>query len=103
MGLIGVLQERQRITNEPIFLLAPSKIDLWLKLYNRKFERIETNYTLIPNHCLNFNARKIAHNSYDELKKKLRLDDVYTVEVYHCPFSFAVAWTLKNGKKIVYR
>ncbi|KAK0096883.1 hypothetical protein PV326_004049 [Microctonus aethiopoides] len=102
LGLIGVLQERQRITNEPIFLLAPSQIDLWLKLYNRKFERIETNYTLIPNHCLNFNARKIAHNSYDELKEKLRLNDVYTVEVYHCPFSFAVAWTLKNGKKIVY-
>ncbi|KAK0175588.1 hypothetical protein PV327_009328 [Microctonus hyperodae] len=102
LGLLGVLQERQRITNEPIFLLAPNKIEFWLRLYNKKFERIATNYILVPNHCLNYNSRKIANFAYNELKKKLRLNDVYTIEVYHCPFAFAVAWTLKNGKKIVY-
>ncbi|KAF7990329.1 hypothetical protein HCN44_000134 [Aphidius gifuensis] len=102
LGLLGILQERQRLTQEPVYLFAPKQIEPWLKFYHHKFEKIKLTYNLIPNQSLILGFKTIAQSTDDEIQKNLKIKDISTVEVEHCIHAFGVAFTLQDGQKIVY-
>lgn len=102
LGLIGVLQERQRITEQPVFLFAPKQINTWLQFYHRKIETIRDTFILVPNQCLLMNLRQMQPDVDDEINKVLRIQDISTVEVNHCLHAFGLSLVLENGRKIVY-
>ncbi|XP_063972569.1 ribonuclease Z, mitochondrial [Diachasmimorpha longicaudata] len=102
LGVISILQRRQRITNDPLFLFAPKQIHSWLQIYDLKFEEISQSFNLIPNQNLVINLRKISDDIQKNLQEKLKIQEISTVEVNHCLHSFGVALTLESGEKIVY-
>lgn len=103
LGLLSILQERRKLIDTPVFLLAPKQIESWLRLYHRKFEKIDSCYILVPLQGLLLDAPRITADAENEMKKSIRISDVNTAEVRHCLHSFAVAFTLQSGQKIVYR
>lgn len=97
------MQERSRITKDPVYLIAPDKIHVWLKFYETRYEPVEKLYTLTPNNKLSFNQHELNSDTERELYEALNVKDISTVPVNHCAFSYGVALTLTNGQKIVYR
>ncbi|XP_008548649.2 ribonuclease Z, mitochondrial isoform X2 [Microplitis demolitor] len=102
LGLLGIIQKRKVVTDEPIFLLAPKQIESWIRLYHKKFERFEDTIIFVPNQGLLLNLERPSLEAIEELNRKLKLKCINTVGVLHCLHSFGIALTLENGKKIVY-
>ncbi|KAF7995998.1 hypothetical protein HCN44_009036 [Aphidius gifuensis] len=102
LGLLGILQERQRVTELPVYLFAPKQIESWLQFYDRKIENIKNTFNLVPNQCLIMNLRQMKPDVDDEINKILKIKDINTVEVNHCLHAFGLSLVLENGKKIVY-
>ncbi|XP_004523600.1 ribonuclease Z, mitochondrial [Ceratitis capitata] len=98
IGLIGLLNERQRLlqhseipllSEEKVLLLAPVQIQPWLNFYNERIERIEQTYTLVGN------AEMLDEPMYlQEARADIGIDAVSTCLVRHCPHSFGVSLTL---------
>jgi len=103
MGLIGLLKERQKITQDPLYLFAPGYIASWLQTYHTCFESILHRITLISNSELFKDIHNPELYKYSSMYKALNVRSVKTVYVKHCPYSYGVSVTLRNGKKIVYR
>lgn len=103
LGLLGILQERQHVTENPIYLFAPKQIEYWLQFYHRKFEKIKGTFNLVPNQCLIMNCRKMRVDVDDEINEALKIKNISTVEVNHCNHAFGLAVVLDDGQKIVYR
>ncbi|XP_015127939.1 ribonuclease Z, mitochondrial isoform X2 [Diachasma alloeum] len=102
LGLLSILQQRQCITKDPVFLFAPREIYSWLQIYHLKFEHINQLFNLIPNQNLIINSQKIGDDIQEKLKVTLKIQQINTVEVNHCLHSFGVSLILTSGKKIVY-
>ncbi|XP_067209587.1 ribonuclease Z, mitochondrial isoform X3 [Linepithema humile] len=102
IGLIGLLKERGAVTQDSLYLFAPSHIAAWLQLYHKRFEPILHRMTLISNSELFMNIHNPNDLKYLDMYKTLNVQAVRTVYVKHCPYSYGVSVTLHNGKKIVY-
>lgn len=102
LGLLSVLQERQRITSDPVFLFAPKQIYSWLQTYHMKFEKVSDCFKLIPSQNLIVNSQKLSEEISREFRRVLKIEEISTVEVNHCLHSFGVSFKLENGLKIVY-
>lgn len=103
IGLIGLLKEREKITQDPLYLFAPPYIAAWLQLYHVRFESILHQMTLIPNNEFFMDTHEPAEYKYKNMYKTLNVQAVRTTYVKHCPHSYGISVTLHNGKKIVYR
>ncbi|XP_036147480.1 ribonuclease Z, mitochondrial isoform X2 [Monomorium pharaonis] len=102
MGLIGLLKERRKITEDPLYIFAPGQLYPWLQMYNECFEPILHQITLIPNNEFSMNTHNPMEYKYKSMYNTLNVQVMRTVYVNHCPNSYGVALTLHNGKKIVY-
>lgn len=104
IGLIGVLQARAAAfanapeKNAPLLLLAPGQIVTWLTMYDRQFEKIAAEFTLIPNQNL---MDPKEPGLTPAALANIGLDSVLTCLVPHCPNAFGVAITAA-GHKITY-
>lgn len=103
IGLIGLLKERGKVTQEPLYLFAPGYIAAWLHMYHKRFEPILHQMTLISNSEFFMNAHNPELSQFRSMYNALNVKAVRTVYVKHCPYSYGVSVTLHNGKKIVYR
>lgn len=101
LGLIGLLLQRKKITNQKLYLLSPRNMMPWLNFYNDRFESIVHQYILMDNNNLYLNYHKSTTLELD-LYNKLDIKEINTIHVPHCKFSFGIAIILKNDKKIVY-
>lgn len=102
IGLVGLLKEREKITQDPLYLFAPQYIAAWLQLYHRRFESILHQMTLISNNEFFMNIHNPAEPKYKDMYQSLNVQAVRTTYVKHCPHSYGISVTLHNGKKIVY-
>ncbi|CAL1689320.1 unnamed protein product [Lasius platythorax] len=102
IGLIGLLKEREKVTQDPLYLFAPPYIAAWLQLYHVRFEPILHQMTLIPNNEFFMDTHEPAEYKYRNMYKTLNVQAVRTTYVKHCPHSYGISVTLHNGKKIVY-
>ncbi|XP_076637968.1 ribonuclease Z [Colletes latitarsis] len=102
IGLIGLLQARGKYTNDKIYLIAPGQIMRWLNLYNNQFEPISQFYKLVDNYDLYLNTHKLSLVYETTMYDTLNIQEINTVYVKHCKFSYGVAVILKDGRKIVY-
>lgn len=103
IGLIGLLKERRKVTQNPLYLFTPGNLGLWLQMYNKRFESILHQITLISNSEFFMNIHDPELYKFREMYNTLNVQAVRTVYVKHCPYSYGVSVTLNNGKKIVYR
>lgn len=103
IGLISLLKERQKITQDPLYLFTPGYIASWLQTYHRRFESILHQITMISNNELFMDIHNPELYKYNDMYNVLNVQSVKTVYVKHCPYSYGVSVTLHNGKKIVYR
>ncbi|KYN43501.1 Ribonuclease Z, mitochondrial [Trachymyrmex septentrionalis] len=102
IGLIGLLKERRKVTEDPLYLLAPGHINVWLHMYHTRFEPILHRITLIKNNEFCMDSHDPELYKYRNIYNTLNVQAVRTVYVEHCPYSYGVSVTLHNGKKIVY-
>jgi len=103
IGLIGLLKERGKVTEDPLYLFAPGHIAPWLQMYHKYFESILHRITLVPNKEFFMEMHDPKLYKYRNMYNTLNVQAVKTVYVKHCPYSFGVSITLRDGKKIVYR
>lgn len=103
IGLIGFLKERKKVTQDPLYLFAPTYIAMWLRLYHMRFEPILHQMTLIPNNEFFMDVHEPTEHKYKSMYKTLNVQALKTTYVKHCAHSFGISVTLNNGKKIVYR
>ncbi|XP_074040729.1 ribonuclease Z isoform X2 [Leptinotarsa decemlineata] len=108
IGLIGLLQGRRRaienigLDKGPAYLFAPNQIMAWLSFYNKCFETINAEFKLVPNGELMFNNPIYPENSKMVIMNQLKMSDIETCLVRHCPNAFGVAFTTENGIKLTY-
>ncbi|XP_014470269.1 PREDICTED: ribonuclease Z, mitochondrial [Dinoponera quadriceps] len=102
IGLIGLMKQRRKVTQDPLYLLAPAHIVAWLQMYHKRFEPILHQITLISNNEFFMDVHRLADRKYNNMYKTLNVRAVRTVYVKHCPYSYGVSIELNNGKKIVY-
>ncbi|XP_043476236.1 ribonuclease Z, mitochondrial isoform X3 [Leptopilina heterotoma] len=102
LGLIGILQERSRSNQEPVYLLAPERIRSWLYFFDLRYQNISQLYTLIPLSKLLMSEHQIPLETEKRIYESLNVKEISTVNVDHCAFSYGVSFTLANDKKIVY-
>ncbi|XP_011865052.1 PREDICTED: ribonuclease Z, mitochondrial [Vollenhovia emeryi] len=102
IGLIGLLRERKKVTDDPLYLFAPGAISTWLQMYHKRFESILHRITLISNSEFFMDIHISDHFKYRNMYEMLNVQAVKTVYVKHCPYSYGVSVTLHNGQKIVY-
>ncbi|XP_037872665.1 ribonuclease Z, mitochondrial isoform X2 [Bombyx mori] len=106
IGLIGLLQARREAfeessaTPEAAYLLAPGQIVSWLSVYNQQFERIQNDYTLIPNQSLLYDSSTEEMTS--AILARIGVQAIKTCLVSHCPNAFGVAIDLDGTHKITY-
>lgn len=85
LGLLGVLLARRRALHQtgiaapPITLIAPRQLDVWLRLYDRRFERVCAEYKLLP-------CDMMVGEMGEEVWPGLH---VRTTAVVHCPHAWA--------------
>lgn len=103
IGLIGLLRERGKSTQDPLYLFAPAHIAAWLQMYHKRFEPILHRMSLISNSELFMDVHNPLEYKYQNMYKTLNLQAIKTVYVKHCPYSYGVSIELNNGNKIVYR
>lgn len=97
IGLIGLLNERQRLlqqadvplTEQRVLLFAPIQMQPWLNFYNARIENIAQAYTLIGNAEM-LEKPMVLH----ETRADLGIDAIATCLVRHCPHSFGVSLKL---------
>lgn len=98
IGLIKILEQRRRVTSEPIPLLLPPNIDMLLKYHNENFLDISDSYEIFPTKLLSLetNNYDLRRASAEIIKRDLfqRLNnflcDLRIVPVQHCVNSCAV-------------
>lgn len=103
IGLIKLLEQRRRVTSEPISLLLPPNIDILLKYHNENFLDLSDSYEIFPTKLLSDHANKTSARlaSAEIIKKDLfkRLNnflcDLKIVPVQHCVNSCAVVMQFK--------
>lgn len=103
LGLIGILQERSRSNQEPVYLLAPERIRSWLHFFDLRYQSISQLYTLIPLSKLLMSEHQIPVETEKKVYESLNVKEISTVNVDHCAYSYGVSLTLANDQKIVYR
>jgi len=99
IGLIGLLKERGKVTEDPLYLFAPGQ----LQMYHKCFESILHRITLVRNSEFFMEMHDPKLYKYRNMYNTLNVQAVRTVYVKHCPYSYGVSITLHDGKKIVYR
>lgn len=109
IGLISLLRERKRYTNEQIALLAPPNIEILLNYHNREFDDISDTYELYSTKRLMTKPTGepdlLQANSIKEYKldlyKRLNsfLNEITIVPVQHCINSCAVVMKFVIGHK----
>ncbi|XP_014205662.1 ribonuclease Z, mitochondrial-like [Copidosoma floridanum] len=102
LGLIGILEEKKMVTNNPIFLIMPQQLMPFVHYYSTRCNKILDNCELVCNSDI-----LLDHSSLTPTKLKLVLDalnlsEISTALVVHCPFAYAIALTLTDGRKICY-
>ncbi|XP_017892502.1 ribonuclease Z, mitochondrial isoform X2 [Ceratina calcarata] len=102
LGLIGLLLRRKRVTNDTLHLLIPKSMISWLNFYNDQFESINQQYTIVSNSDLYLNHHQLPVTIESVLYNALNVKEINTIYVMHCKYSFGIAITLNDGKKIVY-
>ncbi|OXU19872.1 hypothetical protein TSAR_013862 [Trichomalopsis sarcophagae] len=102
LGLVGILQQRKRLTDEPLFLLAPRQISWYLNYYHSRFEPIQDLYRLISNRDLLLNQTILSSATSKALYDQLGIANISTINVTHCPFAYGIAITLNDGRKTCY-
>lgn len=102
IGLIGLLNERAKVTKDSLYLFAPPQIYMFLQMYHMCFESILHRITLISNSEFFMDKHNPELHVYRNMYNALNIQAVKTVFVKHCPYSYGVSVTLCNGKKIVY-
>ncbi|XP_053984927.1 ribonuclease Z, mitochondrial-like [Hylaeus volcanicus] len=102
LGVIGLLQERKKYTNDRLFLLGPCLLITWLNIYDTEYERISYLFTFVDNGDLYTKNHKLPQSLENVLYGILNVKDISTTCVKHCKFAYGVAITLKDGTKIVY-
>ncbi|XP_014213770.1 ribonuclease Z, mitochondrial [Copidosoma floridanum] len=102
LGLIGLLEQRKIITDDPIYLIAPQQIMPYLRYYSSRFNKILDNFELISNRDILMDHPILSVAKSKALFEALNISKISTVFVTHCPFAYAVAVTLKDGRKICY-
>ncbi|XP_046959324.1 ribonuclease Z, mitochondrial isoform X2 [Vanessa cardui] len=106
IGLIDVLQARRQALEEidkeapeaPVYLLAPGQIVSWLSIYDKEFERIRDEFTLIPN-------QDLLDDGGEQWAAALRGAGVLrarTCHVAHCPNAFGLAVDVTPHYKLTY-
>ncbi|KZC09291.1 Ribonuclease Z, mitochondrial, partial [Dufourea novaeangliae] len=101
MGLISLLQAREKVTNDKIYIIAPTQIQQWLSHYEQ-IEPISHLYTVINNVDFHVNGHRLAKYFEKMFYSSLNIKEMNTVFVKHCKNSFGIAITLKDNRKIVY-
>ncbi|XP_043260367.1 ribonuclease Z, mitochondrial [Colletes gigas] len=102
IGLVGLLQERGKYTDDKVYLIAPGLILRWLNLYHNQFEPVSQFYKLVDNCDLYLGSHKLPLVYEESIYNALNIKEINTIHVKHCKFSYGVAVTLKDGRKIVY-
>lgn len=97
------MKQRERVTDERLFLLAPQQIASYLNFYNNRFEPINHQFRLLSNRDLIQAQNILAPALKSDMDSLLDNTKINTCFVTHCPFSYGVSITLKNGYKISYR
>ncbi|CAH0701401.1 unnamed protein product [Spodoptera exigua] len=113
IGLIGVIQARREAIQElgpvgddtppppPLYLLAPGQIITWLTWYDHQFEKIKSEFTLIPNQNLLYDHEQNSEVTSAVLAA-MGVQNIKTCFVAHCPNAFGVAVDLNDGYKVTY-
>ncbi|KAJ8683123.1 hypothetical protein QAD02_018915 [Eretmocerus hayati] len=102
LGLIGILKERGKYCDEPVFLLAPHQIIGYLDFYHNRFEPIRDWIKLVSNRDILLNQPILASSTEKDLYEALDVASISTTFVAHCSYAYGVAITMKDGRKICY-
>ncbi|XP_011146096.1 ribonuclease Z, mitochondrial isoform X2 [Harpegnathos saltator] len=102
IGLIGLMKQRRKVAQDPLYLFAPAHIVAWLQFYHKRFEPIFHRITLISNSELFMDVHEPMEYRYKNMYKTVNVRAIRTVYVNHCPYSYGVSIELKDGNKIVY-
>jgi ribonuclease Z len=91
LGIIRLLEERSKITRDPLTLIAPTNLDNFLREYEKIDPSILGSYTFV--NCRDLTPIATKSNMGDKLKKlevDLGITSCTAIPVAHCPNSFAV-------------
>ncbi|XP_058791636.1 ribonuclease Z, mitochondrial [Phymastichus coffea] len=102
LGFIGLLKQRERVTDDKLYLIAPEQIEDYLNLYDHRFESICKNFKLISNRDLLLGQNILPFTIAKEMYERLEISNINTAFVKHCPYAYGVALTLKDERKISY-
>ena len=120
LGLINIIQDRARAfakvgsALEPLYLLAPGRIDYFLLYYHMAFEPIVQDLIRVKNEHLLLNDLPgdistgiKTQNVYPHVLNKLLdytgLNGIYTSRAIHCTSAYCVAFhTQEDNYKVVY-
>lgn len=103
LGFIGILKEREKFTQESVFLLAPQHIIPFLFIYHNRFESLSKLFRFVDNKELLMDEVTIETETAKELYESLNVSNIVTSYVKHCWNAFGVAIILKDERKICYR
>lgn len=102
VGLISILEQRRKLTSEPIILLLPPNIDTVLKYHDENFTNLSDSYEIFNTKFIcssKFNENRessikfIKQDLFDKLNNFLY--DLELVPVHHCVNACAVVMRFK--------
>ncbi|XP_011335236.1 ribonuclease Z, mitochondrial isoform X2 [Ooceraea biroi] len=102
MGLINLLKEREKATQDLLYLLAPKHIASWLQMYHKRFEPILHRMRHVYNSEFLMDVDQSKEPVYADVYAALNVQAITMVHVRHCPYSYGISVILRDGKKIVY-
>ncbi|KAG7199911.1 hypothetical protein KM043_014354 [Ampulex compressa] len=102
VGLIGLVHERQKYTDENLFLLLPEKLVVYLEYYHKRFEPILDYCTIIQNQDLFFRGHRLPNFIQKQLYAALNITSIDTVFVRHCLHAYGISVMCRDNSKIVY-
>lgn len=106
IGLIELLRQRKKLTNEPCLLLLPPGIDNLLRYHNKNFEDLSDTYEIFSTKAIRTKpaGSKLHMTALNSLKNDLYdklggfLFDIELIGVEHCLDACAVVMRLKIGR-----
>lgn len=99
IGLVQLILERRKYTDEPLLLLLPRGVDSVLRLHNDSFSDLSESYEIFSTELLHQAHPEFQHTHAAVIDRTHGLlDRIETIPVDHCPNSCATVMRFKIGK-----
>ncbi|CAO3563150.1 unnamed protein product [Mortierella alpina] len=111
LGIVTIIDRWNalRESSEPLYLIAPLKFNTFLQELSdvqdfgyKKVRFIESEDIVYWRDKKRDNRRRFATPALDGLLESSGFQDISTIDVIHCPWSYGISMTHKDGWKVVY-